>query len=224
MANLSTYSQTDFLTTLAYLMGEKSVNSSTSGPRADFVQSALHDAYGAFPWNFARSRTTLTLASNLATLPADYDPRHSARAFIPGSDTVHDKGTVVDNISDFDNWQVADGDRALWIELVTGGDGTRYQLRTKDSDVTSLDFRYQTVEPTLDSAGTVKTPYPNKWTIAKGARVYVKQGQNPDADTSQEQATFDKALANDVAQYQVQEPRRRRKTAQGQVGAATGDF
>lgn len=224
MANLSLYSQNDFLLTLAYLMGEKTVNSSTSTSRGSFIQDALHDAYGAFPWPFARARTTLTLASNLATLPADFDPRHNSRAFIPGGDTAHDPGTRLDAVSDFDDYQVQDGDRAMWLELPTGGDGTRYILRTKDSDVTSLAFRYQTVEPTLDSANTIKTPYPNKRTIALGARAYVKGGQDPNADISQELTTFDKAIANDLAQFQVQEPRKRRRNAQGQTGSHTGDF
>lgn len=223
MANVVLY-QNDFLTTLAYLMGEKTVNTSTSAPRADFIQSALHDAYGAYMWSFARARTTLTLASNIATLPTDYDARHHSRAFIPGSNTLTDKGTRLDAIADFDNFDVQSGDRAMWIELVSGGDGTRYQLKTKDTDVTSLDFRYQKVEPTLDSSGTIGTPYPNKRTIALGARTYVKLGQNPDADVSQELKQFDKELAKDMAQYQVQEPRKKRRTAQSQVGSVTGDW
>lgn len=216
--------QNDFLTTLAYLMGEKTVNSSTSAPRADFIQSALHDAYGAYPWIFSRDKTTITLASNLATLPADYDPRHTAWAFAPDTAVSTNDGTRLDPVSDVDNKDLQDGDRAMWIHPVQGGDGTRYVLRTKDSDLSTLYFRYQKVEPTLDSAGTIGTPYPNKRTIALGARTYVKLGQNPDADVSQELKQFEKELAKDVAQFQVQEPRKRRRTAQGQTGSFTGDW
>lgn len=215
--------QADLLTTLAYLMGEKTVNSSTSAPRADFLQSALDDAYGAFPWAFARTRTTLTLASQIATLPADYDLRHESRAFLPDTSWTSNDGTRLDPVHEMDDNQVVAGDRAMWIEPVTGGDGTRYQLRAKDTDLTSLFFRYQKVAPVISTAST-GTPYPNKRTIALGARTYVKLGQNPDADISQETKTFERELAKDVAAYQVQEPRKRRRTAQGQTGRATGDW
>ena len=213
--------QTDLLTTLAYLMGERTVNSSTSASRSDFIQSSLHDVYGAFDWPFARARTNLTLASGIATLPADYDPRHYSRAYLNTNDGS--KGIRIDAVADTDDYQLEDGDRAMWIELVEGGDGTRYQLHTKDSDLSSLRFRYQTVEPILSTA-SVGTPYPNKRTIALGARTYVKLGQNPDADISQEIKTFEAELSKDMAQFQVQAPRRRRRTAQGQTGSFTGDW
>lgn len=212
--------QNDILTTLAYLMGEKSVNTSTSAPRADFIQSALHDAYGSYPWIFARANATLTLANGMATLPTLYDPRHASYAKFTQSGT----DIRLDPVSDYDNGVVHDGDRAMWIEPIDGGDGTRYGVHVKDTDVSTVQLRYQKSEPTLDSGGTIGTPYPNKRTIALGARIYVKSGQNPDADVSQEESQFEKAIAKDQARFQVQEPRRRRRTAQGQTGAATGDF
>jgi hypothetical protein len=221
--SLQLYYQSDFLTTLAYLMGEKTVNSSTSAPRADFIQSAIHDAYGAYPWIFARAKTTITLASNLATLPDDYDARHLSWAFAPDTAVSTDDGERLDPVSDVDNHDLVNGDRAMWVEPVPNGDGTRYVLRTKDSDLSSLYFRYQKVEPNLSTAST-GTPYPNKRTIALGARTYVKLGQNPDADISQELKTFEKEIAKDIAQYQVQETRKRRRTAQGQTGRSTGDW
>lgn len=213
--------QTDFLTTLAYLMGERTVNFSTSAARSDFIQSSLHDVYGAFPWPFATNETTLSLASGIATLPADYDPRHQVFAYVPDTTVPSNDGTLLDMVSQFDSKDLHDGDRAAWIELTPGGDGTRYVLKTKDSDLSSLYVRYQEIEPTL-STPSVGTPYPNKRTVALGARTFVKLGQNPDADISQEQKTFENELAKDVAQFQVQSPRKRRRTAQGQVGNYTG--
>lgn len=215
--------QADLLTTLAYLMGEKTVNSSTSAPRADFLQSALDDAYGAYPWVFARTKATITLASQIATLPADYDARHISRAYLPDTTFAANDGVRLDAVSDFDGNDLVSGDRGMWVEPVSGGDGTRYVLRAKDTDLSTLYFRYQKVAPTISTAST-GTPYPNRRTIALGARTYVKLGQNPDADISQEQKSFERELAKDVAQYQVQEPRKRRRTAQGQTGRSTGDW
>jgi len=214
------YYRSDLLTTLAYLMGERASNSSTASQRADFLQSALHDVYGTYPWSFAQANATLTLSNGMATLPTNYDPRHAAYGKFSQSSTE----IRLDEISAYDNDQLVDGDRAMWIEPIDGGDGTRYGVHTKDSDVSTVLLRYQKVEPILDSADTVGTPYPNKRTIALGAKIYVKSGQNPDADVSQEEAQYEKAKSQDVAQYQVQAPRRRRRTAQGQAGTSTGDF
>jgi hypothetical protein len=212
--------QNDFLTTLAYLMGEKTVNSSTSAPRADFIQSALHDAYGAYPWRFAKGLATLTITGGMGTLPTNYDDRHfSLGKFAQGTTEVR-----LDPIDANDDYQVESGDRAMWVEPIRGGDGTRFGLYTKDSDVSTVILRYQQQEPTLDSAGTIGTPYPNKRTIALGSRIYVKLGQNPDADISQEEKIFERELTKDIAQYQVQAPRKRRRTAQGQTSRATGDW
>lgn len=213
--------QTDLLTTLAYLMGERTVNSSTSASRSDFIQSAVHDVYGAYPWPFNRTHTTLTVASGIATLPVDYDVRHYSRTYFTNDD--NSQGTLLDPVADTDDYQLTNGDRAMWVEAIPGASGLRYQLRTKDTDLSSLRFRYQTIEPVLSTAST-GTPYPNKRTLALGARTYVKLGQNPDADISQEAKLFEAELAKDIAQFQVQAPRRRRRTAQGQTGNYTGSF
>lgn len=214
------YSQTDFLTTLAYLLGERSVNTTTSAPRADFIQSALHDVYGAYPWRFAKGLATLSLSGGLGTLPTNYDDRHfSFGKFAQGTSEIR-----LDPVDANDDLELENGDRAMWIEPIRGGDGTRYGLYTKDSDVSTVIFRYQQQEPLLDSSGTTKSPYPNKRTVALAARIYVKMGQNPDADVSQDQKIAEKEIAKDVAAYQVQAPRKRRRTAQGQAGRTTGDW
>lgn len=210
------YSQPDILTTLAYLMGERSVNATTSAPRADFVQQTLHEVQSAHPWRYARTTATLAISNGIATLPTNYDDSQVSQAWIEVGNKVK-----LDAIDSDDQDEVSSGDRAMWIESI---DGEQYKLITKDTDATNITFRYQTTSPTLDSAGNVKTNYPNKMTIALGARRYVKMGQNPDADISQDQKLFEKSLAGDIAAQQVPAPRKRRKTAQSQTGRSTGDF
>jgi hypothetical protein len=206
----------DFLLDLAYLMGEKSVVTSTSASRTNFIQNALTEAYRAYPWRFARANATLTLASGLATLPADYDDNHPVYfKFNNGTDVE------LDLVDADDNDELQDGDRAAWIEAI--GDGSRYVVKTKDSDVSIVLARYQTIPPVLSTA-SVGTPYPNKRTISFGARRDVKLGQNPDADISQDQALFEQAIAKDIAAHQVPAPRKRRRTAQRQANTYTGYF
>lgn len=207
------YYQTDFLTTLAYLMGERSVNSTTSAPRADFIQMSLNDAYKAYPWRFARANATLTVTDGVATLPTVYDDNHLAYA-------KFDNGGVVENLTSIDpddENTVVDGDLATWIEALD--DGMTYILKTKDTNVSTVRFRYQKKAPTLATA-SVGTPYFNKRTIALGARRDVKLGQNPDADISQDQAIFERELAKDFAAHQVEAPRKKRRT----LANRTGDF
>jgi len=211
-----TYTQSDILTTLAYLLGERSVNSTTSAPRADFIQQSLEEAYQAFPWRFARTNATLTISNGLATLPTNYDDSQISQAKFASGTTVK-----LDYVDPDDENDLQNGDRAAWIEAV---DDDVFVLKTKDTDVGTVLFRYQKKAPILDSAGTIDTPYPNKMTIALGARRYVKLGQNPDADISQDEKIFQNKLSQDIAFHQTNAPRKRRKTAHGQAGTSTGEF
>lgn len=211
-----TINQSDILTTVAYLLGERSVNATTSAPRADFVQETLREAYQAYPWRFARTNATVIFSSGIATLPTNYDDSHTAFVkFTSGTEIA------LDLVDADDSKDLADGNRAAWIESVADD---VFVLNTKDSDVSTATIRYQKKAPVLDSSGTIVTPYPNKMTIALGARRYVKLGQNPDADISQDEKVFQNKLAQDIAFQQIAAPRKRRRTAQGQTGNSTGDF
>lgn len=214
---MALFYQNDFLTNLAYLMGERSVNSTTSTPRADFIQTALNDAYKAYPWRFARANATLTVTNGIATLPTDYDNNHLAYAKFDNGGVAQD----IDFVDADDEDDLSDGDRAAWVEAI--GNGDRYILRIKDTDVATLRFRYQELAPILSTA-SVGTPYFNKRTISLGARRDVKLGQNPDADISQDQAIFEREIAKDIAAHQVNAPRKRRRTAHGQTNSHTGEF
>lgn len=207
----------DFLLELAYMMGERAVNATTTAPRTNFIQDALQDAYKAYPWRFARANATLIVDNGLATLPTNYDDSHIAYA-------KFDNGGVADDvhlIDPDDEDEVQDGSRLAWVESI--GDGDRYVIKLRDSDVSILRFRYQKLPPVL-STPSVGTPYPNKATIALGARRYVKLGQNPDADISQDQKIFERELAKDIAAHQVPAPRKSRRTRHDRTGRYTGDF
>lgn len=207
----------NLLTTLAYLMGERAVIAANSTPRTDFLQKTIDEVYGAYPWRFATTNATLAISNGIATLPTNFDINHSISASYFTDDVTE---IELEEIDPTDKDKFIDGSRKFW--LTAQSDGT-FLLNTKDNISTTI-VRYQTSSPVLDSAGTVGTPYPNGMTLALGARRYVKLGQNPDADISQDQKLFEKNLANDVAAHQVPAPRKMRKTRQSQVGSATGDF
>lgn len=210
------YSSDDILLTVAYLQGERSVNSTTSAPRRNFIQATLNEIYGAYPWRFARALATVVFSNGIATLPTNYDISHPSHIkFNNGTDVT------IDEINEDDSELFSDGDRAAWIYPVNAdSEDSRYVLQSKDSDVSSASFKYQKMAPILDTAGTIKTQYPNSMTIALGARRYVKLGQNPDADVSQDEKIFKNRLAEDQAAHQVNQPRKHRRIIQNR----TGDF
>lgn len=208
---------TPLLTTLAYLMGERSVSASTSAQRTDFIQKTLEEVYGEYPWRFNTANATLAISSGIATLPTNFDVNHQMYASYFSDDVTE---LDLDEIDPADKEQVADGDKKFWLTAQSDGS---FLLNTKDS-ISSVVVRYQKSPPVLDSAGIIGSPYPNGMTIALGARRYVKLGQNPDADISQDQKIFEKQLAKDVAGQQVPAPRKMHRTRHQQRGTHTGDF
>lgn len=217
--------QSGLLQTLAYLMGERTVNATTSASRSDFLQRTLVEVYQAYAWRFNRKTSTLTF-TNVSTgvyqaaLPTDFDnqfPPHIYYTNSGGTDFTYNE------IEPFDRDLAVDGSLTYWI--VSNNDGT-FSVRTKDTSVLSntINIAYQQQAPTLDSAGTVGTAYPNGMTLCLGARRFVKLAQNPDADISQDQALFEKYLAKDMAAEQVPHARRRRESRFTLTGRYTGDF
>lgn len=208
---------TNLLTTLAYLMGERSVIAANSTSRTDFIQKTLEEAYSEHPWRFATANATLAISNGIATLPTNFDIGHQMYAsYFTDSVTELD----LDQIDPADKEQVNDGDRKFWLTAQSDGS---FLLNTKDS-ISSAVVRYQKLPPTLDSAGTVGTPYPSAMTIALGARRYVKLGQNPDADISQDQKLFEKMLKKDVSGDRLPSPAKNRRTRQQMRGTSTGEF
>jgi hypothetical protein len=210
--------QNGLLQTLAYLMGERTVNSTTSSSRADFLQKTLTEVYKRYPWRWARATVTLSISNGIATMPTDFNFAHPLNVI--WTDASNNDWTL-NEIDPVDKDKVVDGDLAYW--LFTQSDGT-FLLNTKDTTPTAVYVGYQKVAPTLDSGGTVGTPYPNPMTLALGARRFVKLGQNPDADISQDQALYEKYLNEDIAAEQIPHARKRRNTRAYLTGRYTGDF
>ena len=210
--------QTGLLQSIAYLMGERTVNSTTSGARADFLQKTIEEAYKAYPWRFARTTATVPIASGIATLPTLYDNSHPLDVIYtdPGGTQY-----MLNEIEPGDKDLVIDGDFAYWITSQPDGS---FLLKTKDTQPGAVAVSFQQTAPVLDSGNTVGVPYPSAMTLAYGARRFVKLSQNPDADISQDEAIFQQRLAKDIAAEQVTRARKRHRSRQFLTGRSTGDF
>jgi len=191
--------QTDYLLTLAYLMGERTVQSSTTASRGQFIQATLGEIYRAYEWPFATVRTSITNASGIASLASNFDKEHDIEAyFYQGTEQV-----PMDYINEIDQTKYQLGDNKFWIESQT--DGT-FLLKTKNSD-TPIYVKYQAKPPEVNAS--VSSPFDDKMTIALGARRYIKLSQDPNADISQDEALFQKRLNENIASTQVGNPRRK---------------
>ena len=190
--------------TLSYLLGENNVpTSSVSTSRKNFIQRTVEEVYRAYPWTFAKTTATLTFASGTATLPADFDVQHKLYAYFYNGDTQTALTEV--NVGDSDWYQ--DYDYKFWVEHIADG---VYAIKTKDTSYTSATVKYQTIAPTISA--TVYTPFSDQMTLALGARRYVKLGQNPDADISQDEALFQKRLNENISAQQVNRPLKKHRS------------
>lgn len=190
--------QTTILETLSYLLGENTVpTSSIIDSRKRFIQHTLEEIYRSYPWTFAQGTATLTFSAGLATMPSDFDSQQKVYSYFNNGDQ---QTTVTEiNVGDQDMWET--GDYKFWIEPL---DETTYLLKTKDNNYTDLTIKYQKQVPTINAS--IATPFPDAMTIALGARRYVKLGQNPDADISQDEALFQKRLTENIAAQQLGRP------------------
>lgn len=195
-------------------MGESAVPPTAATPRKNFIQKSLNEVYRAYEWPFASAKETLTLTNGSATLPTDFDAQHKIYAYFYNGDNQYEVKEI--NIGDSD--QFMDGDNKIWVE--TDGSGG-FTINTKDTSYTSLTVKYQTLPPTLSDV--VSTPFPDDMVIALGAKRYVKMGQNPDADVSQDEALFQKRLNENIAATQVNRPLRKHRSVYNANGYRLGE-
>lgn len=189
--------QTDIMTTLAYLMGERTIPSTGTEPRTDFIQRTLEEVYRAYPWTFANTNATLAVSSNTATLGATYDNQHKLYVYFYSGD----KQIPLEEINIGDSDLYVDGDRKFWVEKT--GDNTTL-IKTKDTDVTQLIANYQTLPPDINA--TIATPFSDRMTLALGAKRYIKLAEDPNADISQDEQMFKNRLAENIAVVQTSRP------------------
>lgn len=188
--------QNQIMLTLTYLMGENSIPPTSTEGRKDFIQRTLEEIYRAYEWPFAGAKTTLTFTNGSVAMPSDFDIQHKIYAYFYQGDNQYEVREI--NIGDSDEYVA--GDNKVWLEYDGAGG---YTLNTKDS-LTNITIKYSMLAPVLSS--TVNTPFPDVMSIALGAKRYVKLGQNPDADISQDETLFSKRLNENIAATQVNRP------------------
>lgn len=208
------YYQDDILLTLSYLRGERTVPTTNTEGRKEFIQQTLNELYGSYRWKWNEVATNITLVSGIATLPSGLSLNHEINiSYFDGQDE-----TEYDEINVGDKSKASEADNVYWLTSI---DGERYNLNTKRT-VDTLAITYQPTAPIISA--TVGTPYPDRLTIALGANRFVKLSEDPDADLAQDDTLFTNRVNLNIAAQNRPRPKRERRTAQSETGSHTGEI
>lgn len=215
MANITL---TDVQTDLAYLLGEQSAPSSSNSdyaPRSTFIQRALERAYRAYDFPMNRITTTVQSVSGVATLPSAViqDSNLDVREVLPG--LMNDR--IYQQIEYADNDKYGPGDYVYYLD----GYGGSYVLRTSETGDSTLTVRYSAGVPILNAS--ISTPFPSSMALARGALIYYRQAEDPQADIGQEEALFQQELDEIIAAYNRTRPARRMKSKHEANNTYIGD-
>ena len=194
---------TDVQEDLAYLLGEQSAPSTTSSDynsRSRFIQRALERAYRAYNFPFNKVNATVALTNGVATLASGVLQDSVLDVRIINSGTNDDK--VLTQVPYEEQDKYGQGSYVYWL---TGYENA-YQLHSKESDNT-LTIRYTTSVPVINAS--IATPFPSAMALARGALIFYRQAEDPQADIGQEEALFQAEIEDIITMYNRSRPQQR---------------
>lgn len=208
--------QTNVLQDLSYLLGETSVPSSGIEDRQAFVQRALERVYRAYDWPMNKTTATIQLNAGIASLPTNVHQDSILDIRTLGSGVGADNVYAQIPYRDQDNFSA--GTFRYWL---TGYEGS-YLLNTNETTNDVLTIYYEQTTPIINAS--ISSPFPSSMTLARGALVYLRQAEDPQADVSQEEFLFQMELDEVIAQYNRSKPAVRGRTLHEMGGTHIGDI
>ena len=201
---------------LSFLLGESSVPSTGTEDRQRFIQRALDRVYRAYDFPMNKVTATIAMVSGIATLPTNVhqDSILDIREVVAG--VGNDKIYKVVPYEELDNYPAGS-----YMASLDGYEGT-YVLTTSENTNGTLKLRFTTTSPTINAS--ISTPFPSSMALARGALVYYRQAEDPQADISQEEYIFQQELDEVIAQYNRSRPQPRAKTLHEITGTYPGDI
>lgn len=215
MANL--ISLTDVQEDLAYLLGETTVPSSGTEDRQRFIQRSLERIYRIYDFEMNKLNATVTLTSGIGTLPSNARPYPDLDVRVVNSGTDDDYVFTRIPYEEQDKYQ--QGDYKYWL---TTDPTTGYvKINSVETTTPAVSVRYSATAPIINAS--ISTPFPSAMVIAKGALVYYRQAEDPQADVVPEEDQFLKELREVVSsQNRNKSNSQRAKTLQEIEGYNTG--
>lgn len=208
--------QTQAMQDLSYLLGETAVPTTGVEDRQTFIQRALERVYRAYDFPMNKVIATVALAGGVATLPSNVHQDSSLDIRFIGAGVGADQVYRQIDYMDQDNY--GPGTYAYWL---TGYEGN-YVLNTNETTANTLTLRYETTTPVISA--TISTPFPSSMALARGALIYYRQAEDPQADVAQEEYFFEQELNEVIAQYNRSRPMPRARTLHEVSGTYIGDI
>src|SRR5205085_11023483 len=119
--------------------------------------------------------------------------------------------------SDLDNYPGASYKASL-----DGYEGAYVLTTSEPTTSATLKIRYSTTSPIINAS--ISTPFPSSMALARGALVYYRQAEDPQADIAQEEYIFQQELDEVIAQYNRARPQPRAHTLHEVTGTYPGDI
>lgn len=199
---------------LANLLGEETVSGSWPASRDNAIQLALERISRMYDFDFGNtSVAAATNSSGVATLSGlRQDPRMDVRIVVAGSNNDYVFEPVEQ--SEFDKYST--GNYRYYV--ATSDAGVMTLVTTEPSQ--TLTITGSRVAPVLSAS--VTSNFPSAEVIANAAVIFVRRGEDKDADIAPEEAIFRQSLGEIIgAENRARAPRRAR-TLQEIRGHYTG--
>lgn len=208
---------TAVLTALSRLMGKRSLPQGDNSDWESYVQTAFDYAWRYYEWSFSLDVATIDLVND-PYMPADFDLDGFRQVVNASGDNV-----VELNLADYYKMPTGLQNFALKYDRTLN----RYEVLTT-SGASSLQMIYQVAPPDLSEkdaeSNYITHPFPSAETVAIGAAIYAKQGENPQtADIAQEWDEFHVELDRHVGRATRSTPRSTNLNLQDAYGTYTGD-
>ena len=213
---MAAVTQTAVMQDLSYLLGETSVPSSGTEDRQAFIQRSLERVYRAYNWPMNKVVSTITLANGTANLPTNVHQDTVLDIRVIGTGAGTDK--VYSRVSYAYQNNYGGGTYRYWL---TGYEGT-YVFNTNETGSATLTLYYETTVPVINAS--ITTPFPSSMVLARGALVYLRQAEDPQADISQDEYLFQMELNEVIAQYNRSKPAVRGRTLHEMGHTRIGDI
>lgn len=214
---MAALSQTTVLADLSYLLGETSVPTTGTEDRQRFIQLALERCYRAYDFPFNKVNATVQMTLGVATLPTNIHQDSILDIRTINSGVGNDNVYSPVPYASLDNYPTSQ-----YRYRLTGYEGA-YVLQSSETTTSAvLTIRYETTTPVINAS--ITTPFPSSMALARGALVYLRQAEDPQADISQEEYIFQQELDEVIAQYNRSRPQPRAITLHEAQNSYIGDI
>lgn len=209
MSNL--INQIDVLKAYNNLMGRRTLPGGVTEDMKNYCQNAFNYAWRYYKWKFSLRRATIDLVSS-PYMPDDFD----IDGYMEVANAYDQPWTFVP-IDKYDSY----GQTGRYFTLEYDATLNKYKFVTAFTAPT-VNVIYQTTPPTLTENTSV--PFPSAMTVALGAVIWGKRGENPrSADVTRDWDQFHAELDRHVARSYNGAGSSNRGTRQDVAGTYTGD-